>query len=130
MAHLFVFSWLFSGMEDEKMAVLLYDTSGAQDVCINEFLVQNGYCQRAGLGYAFHNETIRQSLKCSSLFQICEVSQVKNLTSLGTAWPEKLIGNYDDWVGTMGIEPWEFLIDTLPGKLIWNPGSLIDSAYS
>ena len=40
------------------MAVLLYDTSGAQDVCINEFLVQNGYCEPAGLGYAVHNDTI------------------------------------------------------------------------
>ena len=49
------------------MAVLLYDTSGAQDVCINEFLVQNGYCQPAGLGYAFHNV-----LNCSSVFKINE----------------------------------------------------------
>lgn len=47
------------------MAVLMYDTSGAQDVCINEFLVQNGYCQTAGLGYAFHYaiRQLRQSLK-------------------------------------------------------------------
>ena len=33
------------------MSVLLYDTSGAKDVCINAFLVMNGYCQSAGLGY-------------------------------------------------------------------------------
>lgn len=53
-----LFSWLISGVEDGKMAVLLFDTSGAQDVCINEFLVQNGYCQPAGLGYAVHNDTV------------------------------------------------------------------------
>ena len=51
-------SWLISGVEDGKMAVMLYDTSGAQDVCINEFLVQNGYCLSAGLGYAFYNKTV------------------------------------------------------------------------
>ena len=58
MAFICVFLAFFSGVEDGKMAVLLYDTSGAQDVCINEFLVQNGYCQPAGLGYAFHFEPI------------------------------------------------------------------------
>ena len=57
-SRLFMCPCLISGIEDGKMAVLLYDTSGAQDVCINEFLVQNGYCQTAGLGYAFHNKTI------------------------------------------------------------------------
>lgn len=35
------------------MSVLLYDTSGTKDVCINAFLVMNGYCQSAGLGYDF-----------------------------------------------------------------------------
>jgi len=38
------------GVSDDKMSVLLYDTTGAQDVCINEFLVLNDYCQTAGLG--------------------------------------------------------------------------------
>ena len=40
----------FSGVLEDKMSVLLYDTTGAQDVCINEFLVLNGFCQTAGLG--------------------------------------------------------------------------------
>lgn len=57
---LIVCSWPVLGVEDGKMAVLLYDTSGAQDVCINEFLVQNGYCQPAGLGYAVHNDIISE----------------------------------------------------------------------
>lgn len=38
------------GVVDNKMSVLLYDTTGAQDVCINQFLVQHDYCQTAGLG--------------------------------------------------------------------------------
>lgn len=38
------------GVVDEKMSVLLFDTTGARDVCINQFLVQHGYCQTAGLG--------------------------------------------------------------------------------
>ena len=46
------------------MSVLLYDTSGAKDVCINEFLVVNGYCQSAGLGY----EIKRIFLFCFVLF--------------------------------------------------------------
>lgn len=52
------------------MAVLMYDTSGAQDVCINEFLVQNGYCQTAGLGYAFHNKTFTTITETCSLMDI------------------------------------------------------------
>ena len=55
-------SGLFSGVEDGKMAVLLYDTSGTQDVCINEFLVQNGYCQPAGLGYVVHNREVKHDV--------------------------------------------------------------------
>lgn len=43
--------FVFSGVVDDKMSVLLYDTTGSQDVCINQFLVQHGYCQTAGLGY-------------------------------------------------------------------------------
>ena len=43
--------FLVLGVVDDKMSVLLYDTTGSQDVCINEFLVHNGYCQAAGLGY-------------------------------------------------------------------------------
>lgn len=42
--------FIISGVVDNKMSVLLYDTTGAQDVCINQFLVQHGYCQTAGLG--------------------------------------------------------------------------------
>ena len=49
--YLFIFFCLLSGVVDDKMSVLLYDTTGSQDVCINEFLVHNGYCQTAGLGY-------------------------------------------------------------------------------
>lgn len=52
------------------MAVLMYDTSGAQDVCINKFLVQNGYCQTAGLGYAFHYKTVTTITETCSLMDI------------------------------------------------------------
>ncbi|XP_067050162.1 tudor domain-containing protein 1-like isoform X2 [Acropora muricata] len=46
------------GVSDDKMSVLLYDTSGAKDVCINAFLVMNGYCQSAGLGLVKSREEL------------------------------------------------------------------------
>lgn len=45
-------------ISEDKMSVLLYDTSGSQDVCINEFLVMSGYCQSAGLGIVKSQEEL------------------------------------------------------------------------
>ena len=44
-------SGVFSvGNEAGKMGVLLFDTSGKRDVCINAFLVQHGYAEDTGDG--------------------------------------------------------------------------------
>lgn len=68
------------------MAVLMYDTSGAQDVCINEFLVQSGYCQTAGLGYAIHNKTFTTITETCSLMDIAYFWMLCFEWSSGTAF--------------------------------------------
>jgi len=45
--------------------------------------------------------------------QINEGSQIKNLIRYPT-WPNKLKKIYNDLVGKMGIDPFEFLIYALP----------------
>lgn len=82
-----VFFPLILGVVDDKMSVLLYDTTGAQDVCINEFLVHNGYCQTAGLGYACH--TITQNV-CHTITQCMSHSNTECMSHNSTEWLTRL----------------------------------------